>query len=79
RYDMGIVASFGSFIPRRIIEAFPLGMINVHPSLLPKYRGSTPIPTALLNEEPETGVTIQELHPRTIDAGKILLQGGLVI
>ncbi|KAJ1967041.1 hypothetical protein H4R34_006436, partial [Dimargaris verticillata] len=78
-YDIGIVASFGSFIPARIIEQFPLGMINVHPSLLPKYRGAAPLQAALLNHDCQTGVTIQELHKKTIDAGRILLQAPVPI
>ncbi|KAJ1926513.1 Methionyl-tRNA formyltransferase [Tieghemiomyces parasiticus] len=78
-FDIGLVASFGSFIPRRIITQFPLGLINVHPSLLPKYRGASPLQTALLHRDTETGVTIQELHPRTIDAGHILMQEKLSI
>ncbi|KAJ1978528.1 Methionyl-tRNA formyltransferase [Dimargaris xerosporica] len=78
-YDIGIVASFGSFIPARITEQFPLGMINVHPSLLPKYRGAAPLQAALLNHDCLTGVTIQELHKKTIDAGRILLQATVPI
>ncbi|KAJ1661875.1 Methionyl-tRNA formyltransferase [Coemansia sp. RSA 1646] len=49
-------------------------MINVHPSLLPKYRGASPIQTAIKNGDNNTGVTIQELHPRVMDGGKILAQ-----
>ena len=45
--DVAVLASFGKIIPDRIIEAFPNGIINIHPSLLPKYRGTTPIETAL--------------------------------
>ncbi|KAJ2396569.1 Methionyl-tRNA formyltransferase [Coemansia sp. RSA 2559] len=73
-YDIGVVASFGKFIPASIINQFPLGMINVHPSLLPKYRGPSPIQTAILNGDYNTGVTIQELHPKVMDGGKILAQ-----
>ena len=49
-------------------------MINVHPSLLPQYRGAAPINAALKYDQPYTGVTIQELHPKKIDHGRILAQ-----
>ncbi|KAJ1728124.1 Methionyl-tRNA formyltransferase [Coemansia sp. Benny D160-2] len=73
-YDIGVVASFGKFIPQSIIGRFPLGMVNLHPSLLPKYRGATPIQTAILNGDAESGVTVQELHPRVMDGGRVLAQ-----
>ncbi|KAJ2002429.1 Methionyl-tRNA formyltransferase [Coemansia thaxteri] len=73
-FDIGIVASFGHFLPGRIIRGFPRGMINVHPSLLPKYRGPSPIQTTMLNGDKTTGLTIQEVHPTVIDGGKILAQ-----
>jgi methionyl-tRNA formyltransferase len=50
-----------------------MGGINIHPSLLPKYRGATPIPAAILNRDGETGITIQRLAPE-LDSGNILLQ-----
>ncbi|KAJ1731556.1 Methionyl-tRNA formyltransferase [Coemansia biformis] len=74
RFDIGVVASFGRILSPRIVESFPLGMINVHPSLLPKYRGPSPIQTAILNDDKVTGVTVQELHPTRVDAGRILAQ-----
>ncbi|KAJ1936353.1 Methionyl-tRNA formyltransferase, partial [Linderina macrospora] len=74
RYDIGVVSSFGMFIPRRIIESFPLGMINIHPSLLPEYRGPSPLQAALLDGRTETGITIQEVHPNVMDGGKVLAQ-----
>ncbi|KAJ2157691.1 Methionyl-tRNA formyltransferase [Coemansia sp. RSA 552] len=74
KFDIGVVASFGKFLPRRVIEGFPLGMINVHPSLLPKYRGPSPIQTAILNGDGVTGVTVQEVHPIKMDAGRVLAQ-----
>ncbi|KAJ2635357.1 Methionyl-tRNA formyltransferase [Coemansia sp. RSA 1286] len=73
-FDIGVVASYGVFIPSAIINMHPKGMINVHPSLLPKYRGPSPIQTAILDGETDTGVTIQELHPRIMDGGRILAQ-----
>ncbi|KAJ2743470.1 Methionyl-tRNA formyltransferase [Coemansia sp. BCRC 34301] len=74
KFDIGVVASFGRFLPRRIINGFTSGMINVHPSLLPQYRGPSPIQTAILEGDSVTGVTIQELHPTIIDGGRVLAQ-----
>eukprot|EP00455_Lapot_gusevi_P006661 TRINITY_DN12849_c0_g1_i1.p1 TRINITY_DN12849_c0_g1~~TRINITY_DN12849_c0_g1_i1.p1 ORF type:complete len:356 (+),score=41.47 TRINITY_DN12849_c0_g1_i1:60-1127(+) len=73
-FDIGVVFSFGYFIPSRIITSFPLGMINIHPSLLPKYRGSAPLQHALLAGDTETGISIIEVHPERMDAGAVLLQ-----
>jgi len=74
-FDLGIVASFGFFIPRRIIEAFPLRMINAHPSLLPAYRGASPIQHTIMEGRLQSaaGVSIIEVHPTRMDAGRILL------
>ncbi|KAI5840669.1 formyl transferase [Morchella snyderi] len=69
-----VAASFGLLIPERIIDAVKYGGINVHPSLLPMYRGAAPIFHTLLNSTPITGVTVQTLHPKRIDAGEILIQ-----
>ncbi|MDR0383559.1 MAG: methionyl-tRNA formyltransferase, partial [Spirochaetaceae bacterium] len=52
---------------------FPLGGINVHPSLLPKYRGAAPIPAAILNRDSETGITIQRIAAE-LDSGNVLFQ-----
>jgi methionyl-tRNA formyltransferase len=76
-FDVGVVVSFGYFIPPWVINAFPLGMVNVHPSLLPDYRGAAPINRALLGHESQTGVSVQEVHPSAIDHGKVLVQAPL--
>jgi methionyl-tRNA formyltransferase len=60
-------------IPVRLIEKFRHGMIVIHPSLIPKYRGGAPIQHALLNNEKETGVSFLEISPKKFDAGRILL------
>ena len=73
-FDFGVVVSFGYFLPKHIIAAFGKGTLNVHPSLLPRYRGGAPIQHALMNGETETGVSIIELHDRAFDAGSILKQ-----
>ncbi|GAN05966.1 methionyl-tRNA formyltransferase [Mucor ambiguus] len=73
-YDVGVVVSFGYFIPPHIIASLKNGAVNVHPSLLPKYRGAAPIQHAIMYGDAETGVTIQELDDREFDAGRILAQ-----
>ena len=69
---MGVVASFGHMIPSNIIDKFPHGMFVMHPSLLPKYRGSCPIQHAILKRETETGVSVIEISKNKFDAGAIL-------
>jgi methionyl-tRNA formyltransferase len=69
--DLLVVIAFGQKIGREIIDLFPKGAVNVHASLLPKYRGAGPIHWALLNGETETGVTIITLAEK-MDAGLIL-------
>jgi methionyl-tRNA formyltransferase len=71
--DLLVSFAYGRIFGPRFLSLFPLGGINVHPSLLPKYRGATPIPAAILSREQETGVTIQRLALE-MDAGDILAQ-----
>jgi len=73
RPDLGIVASFGALIPQEVINRPKKGLLNLHPSLLPKYRGPTPVPTAILNGEKETGLTIIKIDEQ-IDHGPIIDQ-----
>ena len=68
-----VVASYGMIIPQEILELPEKGALNVHPSLLPKYRGASPIQAAILNGETETGVTII-LMDEQMDHGPILAQ-----
>jgi methionyl-tRNA formyltransferase len=72
--DLAIVVSFGYLIPPFVLSRFKYGGINVHPSLLPKYRGPAPIENTILNGERETGVSIIGLHPSRFDAGNVLVQ-----
>lgn len=72
-YDLGILISFGKIIPKIALEAPRLGIFNVHPSLLPKYRGASPMNRVLENGERETGVSLIKLSVR-LDAGPIVLQ-----
>ena len=66
--DLGVVAAYGRIIPDAVLEIPPLGMINIHASLLPKYRGAAPIHRAVINGDRETGVTIMRVV-RELDAG----------
>ena len=76
--DVAVLASYGKIIPESIINAFPCGIINIHPSLLPKYRGTTPIETALLNNDAETGVSVMRLAKK-MDAGNLIAQATVAI
>ncbi|MDB5244519.1 MAG: Methionyl-tRNA formyltransferase [Parcubacteria group bacterium] len=71
--EYGICVAYGKIFPEELIAAFPLGVLNVHYSLLPKYRGATPLEGALLAGESETGVTIQKMV-KALDAGDIVAQ-----
>lgn len=71
--DLLVLASYGKILPDKALEWPTYGAINVHPSLLPKYRGATPIQSAILNGETVTGVTIMEMVTK-VDAGQIILQ-----
>ena len=76
--DLIVTAAFGQFLPERLLQAPPLGAINVHASLLPRYRGGAPVHYALMEGDAETGVTIMEMVKK-MDAGAILSQGRLPI
>lgn len=71
--EVGVVAAYGQLIPQALLDLPPHGMLGVHPSLLPKYRGAAPIPWAILNGEKLTGVTIFRLT-KTLDAGPMICQ-----
>jgi methionyl-tRNA formyltransferase len=71
--DLLVSFAYGRIFGPRFLSLFPLGGINVHPSLLPKYRGPTPVQAAILSGDAETGITIQKLAAE-MDAGDILLQ-----
>lgn len=70
---IGVLVSYGKIIPKSIIELFSPGIINVHPSLLPLYRGPSPIESAILHGDTETGVTIMQLSAG-MDSGPIYSQ-----
>lgn len=69
--DLSVVVAYGKIIPERFITLPRLGTINIHYSLLPKYRGATPVESAILNGDTETGVTIQHMR-YALDSGPII-------
>jgi methionyl-tRNA formyltransferase len=71
--DLLVSFAYGHIFGPKFLALFPLGGINIHPSLLPKYRGPTPIPAAILARDTETGISIQRLAPE-MDSGDILIQ-----
>jgi methionyl-tRNA formyltransferase len=71
--DLLLVFAYGRIFGPKFLSLFPLGGINIHPSLLPKYRGPAPIPAAILARDGETGITIQRIAGE-MDTGDILLQ-----
>ena len=71
--DLLVVVSFGLIIPRWFLDVPSVGAINVHPSLLPRYRGPSPMQWAIMNGDAETGLTIIKMNER-MDAGDILYQ-----
>lgn len=78
KYFIGIVASYGKIIPKNIIKKFKYGILNIHPSLLPKYRGPSPLQETIINGDKITGVTIIKMTEK-IDAGPILNQREFII
>jgi methionyl-tRNA formyltransferase len=76
--DLLIVVAYGLILPLRIINIPPLGAINIHASLLPRWRGAAPIQRAIIEGDQETGVTIMHIEPR-LDAGPMLLKKAIPI
>jgi methionyl-tRNA formyltransferase len=76
--DYAVVVAYGKIIPQALIDTFPKGILNIHYSLLPKYRGASPVEAALLHGETVTGVTIQQMVFE-LDAGDILAQEQVAI
>ncbi|XP_063121592.1 methionyl-tRNA formyltransferase, mitochondrial isoform X2 [Rattus norvegicus] len=73
-YDVGVVASFGRLLSEALILKFPYGILNVHPSCLPRWRGPAPIIHTVLHGDTVTGVTIMQVRPKRFDVGPILKQ-----
>jgi methionyl-tRNA formyltransferase len=76
--DLIVVAAYGQILPPAVLEIPPFGCMNVHASLLPKYRGAAPIQWAILNDESETGVTIMKMDA-SLDTGAVLAQAATPI
>lgn len=71
--EIGVLVAYGKIVPQSIIDLFPHGIINIHPSLLPLHRGSTPIESVILNGDSETGVSVMQLSAG-MDSGPIFGQ-----
>lgn len=71
--DLSIVVAYGKILPEELIKIPRLGTINIHYSLLPKYRGASPVETCLLNGDTETGVSIQQMAFK-LDSGAIIAE-----
>lgn len=71
--ETGVIASFGKIIPKKIIELFPKGILNLHPSLLPRHRGPNPIRETIIQGDSQTGITLFIID-ELVDHGPILVQ-----
>jgi methionyl-tRNA formyltransferase len=78
RVDVGVVVAYGKILPQAVLDAPRLGCLNVHGSLLPKYRGAAPIQWAIIRGERETGITIMQLDAG-MDTGPMLVEQALPI
>ncbi|OYW23821.1 MULTISPECIES: methionyl-tRNA formyltransferase [unclassified Sphingomonas] len=76
--DVAVVAAYGLILPRAVLDAPRLGCLNVHASLLPRWRGAAPIQRAILAGDAETGVCIMQMEAG-LDTGPVLLEGRTVI
>jgi methionyl-tRNA formyltransferase len=78
QWDVFVVAAYGKLLPKNILEMPRYGSLNVHPSLLPKYRGPSPALSAILEDERKTGVSIMKMNSR-MDAGPLIAQARIEI
>ena len=76
--DLFIVVAYGKILPKNIINIPKFGSLNIHYSLLPKYRGASPVESAILNGDTETGITIQKMQYE-MDSGPIVAQEKITI
>ncbi|MGB0757039.1 MAG: methionyl-tRNA formyltransferase [Patescibacteria group bacterium] len=75
---LGVVVAYGALLPQELLDIFPMGVLNIHPSLLPKYRGASPLQGPILAGDKKTGVSIMLLDSG-LDSGPILLQESIQI
>ncbi|CAG9795062.1 unnamed protein product [Diatraea saccharalis] len=78
-YDIGLIVAFGHLIKDNILNKFPLGIINVHPSLLPRWRGAAPIIHTLLHGDQQTGVSLMRIKANVFDVGEIISQRKIAV
>lgn len=71
--DVAVLVAYGRIVPQNIIDVFPKGIINIHPSLLPMHRGPTPIESVILDGSAATGVSVMQLV-KAMDAGPVFMQ-----
>jgi methionyl-tRNA formyltransferase len=71
--EIGVLVAYGKIVPQSIIDLFPRGIVNIHPSALPKHRGPTPLESVIVSGEPETAVSLMSLGAK-MDAGPIYAQ-----
>ncbi len=76
--DVAVIVAYGRILPKTLLDRIPRGFINVHPSLLPKYRGPSPMQAAIANGDEKTGVTIMKID-EGMDTGPILAQTSIEI
>jgi methionyl-tRNA formyltransferase len=76
--ELAVVVAYGKILPKAVLEALPRGCVNVHASLLPKYRGAAPVQWAVIHGEAETGVCIMQLD-EGMDTGPVLLERRVAI
>jgi methionyl-tRNA formyltransferase len=76
--ELAVVVAYGKILPKPVLEALPRGCINVHASILPKYRGAAPVQWAVIDGEPETGVAIMQLD-EGMDTGPVILERRVAI
>ncbi|UQS86644.1 methionyl-tRNA formyltransferase [Nicoliella spurrieriana] len=76
--DLIITAAFGQFLPEKLLAAAKVAAINVHGSLLPKYRGGAPVQYAIMNGDAETGISIMDMV-KAMDAGDVIAQSSIPI
>ncbi|XP_042330677.1 methionyl-tRNA formyltransferase, mitochondrial [Sceloporus undulatus] len=78
-FDVGVVASFGRLLGEDLILKFPYGVLNVHPSYLPRWRGPAPIIHTVLHGDTSTGATIIQIRPKRFDVGPIVKQESIAV